>query len=241
MITDSEAAYNGIGYSGTNTGGNLDHQGLGVARQPHRDRAQQRRRREARRPSTSTTIVGNLVYRNNNAKSPAIDAAELGEYNGILIGGGNDNLVHPQPRPRPPHRRHRHRPESRHDLVGLQPQPGRGQRGHQVGRSATSRRPAATATASSATRSERANPPTSSRRCRVPAPASRRSTRSTSSRSSTAKKPPSIDYRKAKTPPPPKRPGMAHPKTAKPVPANHIVVNVDLATVKVPALPASLR
>ena len=30
-----------------------------------------------------------------------------------------------------------------------------------------------------------------------------------------AKKPPSIDYRKAKTPPPPKLPGMKNPKTAK--------------------------
>ena len=92
MITDSEAAYNGIGYSGTNAGGNLiindsvwhDNR-IGIV--PNSGDG------EKLPPEHETTIVGNLVYRNNNAKSPAIDAARLGEFNGILIGGGNDNLV----------------------------------------------------------------------------------------------------------------------------------------------------
>ena len=34
---------------------------------------------------------------------------------------------------------------------------------------------------------------------------------------------------------------MPHAKTAKAQPANHIVVDVDLAAVKMPALPARLR
>src|SRR4029079_17917686 len=84
--------YNGIGYSGTNTGKNLvimnsvwhDNR-IGIV--PNSGDG------EANPPEHSTTIVGNLVYRNNNSKSPAIDAARLGEFNGILVGGGNDNLI----------------------------------------------------------------------------------------------------------------------------------------------------
>ena len=51
LITDSEAAYNGLGYSGTNTGGEPRDQELGLAPQPRRHRPEQRRRGEAPAPA----------------------------------------------------------------------------------------------------------------------------------------------------------------------------------------------
>ena len=38
-------------------------------------------------------IVGNRVYSNNNIKTPAIDIAVTAEGNGILVAGGNDDVV----------------------------------------------------------------------------------------------------------------------------------------------------
>jgi hypothetical protein len=39
------------------------------------------------------TIVGNTVYGNSNAKTAAIDIAQLAIGTGILLAGGNDNVV----------------------------------------------------------------------------------------------------------------------------------------------------
>jgi hypothetical protein len=44
-------------------------------------------------PERETTIVGNLVYSNNNYETAAIDSARLAGGNGILIAGGNDNVI----------------------------------------------------------------------------------------------------------------------------------------------------
>jgi len=44
-------------------------------------------------PQESNVIVGNLVYSNNNPDTPAIDAALLAMGNGILVAGGNKNLI----------------------------------------------------------------------------------------------------------------------------------------------------
>ena len=48
---------------------------------------------EANPPQHGATIVGNAVYGNNNGKTAAIDIAQLAIGNGILIAGGNDNVV----------------------------------------------------------------------------------------------------------------------------------------------------
>ena len=44
-------------------------------------------------PQHDAVVIGNLVYDNNNGTTPAIDAAILGQGNGILVAGGNDDLV----------------------------------------------------------------------------------------------------------------------------------------------------
>ena len=44
-------------------------------------------------PQHGITIVGNTVYGNNNAKTAAIDIAQLAIGTGILVAGGNDNVV----------------------------------------------------------------------------------------------------------------------------------------------------
>jgi hypothetical protein len=44
-------------------------------------------------PQHGATIAGNTVYDNNNAETAAIDIAQLAIGNGILVAGGNDNVV----------------------------------------------------------------------------------------------------------------------------------------------------
>ncbi len=54
-----------------------------------------------------------------------------------------------------------------------------------------------------------------------------------------AKHPKPVDYRKAKTPKPPRLPGMRHPATAKAQPAVGIVVDVNVDAVQTPKAPSS--
>jgi plastocyanin len=92
LITDSIAEWNGIGYSGTNAGGNL----LIVRSVWHDNRVgivPNSGTGEANPPEHETTIVGNTVYANNNDKTAAIDIAQLAIGTGILIAGGNENVV----------------------------------------------------------------------------------------------------------------------------------------------------
>jgi plastocyanin len=92
VITDSIAEWNGIGYSGTNAGGNLR-----IVRSIWRDNrvgiVPNSGSGEANPPQHGAAIVGNKVYGNNNGKTAAIDIAQLAIGNGILIAGGNDNVV----------------------------------------------------------------------------------------------------------------------------------------------------
>ncbi len=92
VITDSLAEWNGIGYSGTNAGGDLyivnsvwRHNRIGIV--PNSGTS------EKNPPQHGATIAGNAVYDNNNAHTAAIDIAQLAIGNGILVAGGNDNLV----------------------------------------------------------------------------------------------------------------------------------------------------
>ncbi len=92
LIVDSESEWNGLGYSGTNAGGNLL-----IARSSwHDNRAgivPNSGTGEKLYPQRETTIIGNSVYDNNNAGTAAIEIAQVAIGNGILIAGGNDNLV----------------------------------------------------------------------------------------------------------------------------------------------------
>lgn len=83
---------NGLGYSGTNSGGDLyivnstfRNNRAGVV--PNTGSYEQCY------PERESTIVGNLIYDNNNANAPAIDAALLASGNGILVPGGVRNTI----------------------------------------------------------------------------------------------------------------------------------------------------
>ncbi len=92
VITDVISEYNGLGYSGTNSGGDLfiinstwRHNRAGIV--PNSGSY------EGCAPERETTIVGNIVHSNSNPETAAIDAALLAMGNGIALIGGIDNLV----------------------------------------------------------------------------------------------------------------------------------------------------
>jgi len=92
VVTDSVSEYNGLGYSGTNSGGNLvivssvfRHNRAGIV--PNSGSYEQCY------PERKTTIIGNVVYDNNQPDTPAIDVALLAMSNGILVPGGRQNDI----------------------------------------------------------------------------------------------------------------------------------------------------
>ncbi len=92
VLDDVLAENNGLGYSGTNSSGNLvimrstfRYNRAGIV--PNSGSG------EKLAPQADNIIVGNIVYSNNNPDTPAIDAALLAMGNGILVAGGNDNLI----------------------------------------------------------------------------------------------------------------------------------------------------
>jgi hypothetical protein len=87
VLDDTVSEHNGLGYSGTNSGGNLliinsifRFNRAGVV--PNSGSY------ELCYPSRETTIIGNEVYSNNQPDTPAIDVAILAMGNGILVAGG---------------------------------------------------------------------------------------------------------------------------------------------------------
>jgi Right handed beta helix region len=92
VLDDVHAEHNGLGYSGTNAGGNL----LIVNSRFNNNRAgivPNSGSYELCYPQRETTIVGNLVYSNNQADTPAIGNALLAMGNGILPAGGVGNII----------------------------------------------------------------------------------------------------------------------------------------------------
>ncbi|MEO5723151.1 MAG: right-handed parallel beta-helix repeat-containing protein [Ilumatobacteraceae bacterium] len=84
--------HNGLGYSGTNSGGNL----LVINSVFRFNRAgivPNSGSYELCYPERQTTIVGNVVYSNNQADTPAIDVALLAMGNGIIPAGGVLNVI----------------------------------------------------------------------------------------------------------------------------------------------------
>ena len=84
--------HNGLGYSGTNSGGELyivnstfRYNRAGIV--PNSGAY------ELCYPGRENTIVGNIVHDNNNLEAPAIDIALTAHGNGILIGGSVNNTV----------------------------------------------------------------------------------------------------------------------------------------------------
>ena len=92
VIDGIVSEFNGLGYSGTNSGGNL----LIVNSTFRFNRAgivPNSGSYELCYPERDTTIVGNTVYSNNQADTPAIDVALLAMGNGILPAGGVGNTI----------------------------------------------------------------------------------------------------------------------------------------------------
>jgi hypothetical protein len=92
LVTDVLAEHNGLGYSGTNSGGNLlivnstwRNNRVGIV--PNSGSY------ELCYPQRATTIVGNTIHDNNQPDTPAIGDALLAMGNGILLAGGNRNVV----------------------------------------------------------------------------------------------------------------------------------------------------
>ncbi|HSP27342.1 MAG TPA: right-handed parallel beta-helix repeat-containing protein, partial [Ilumatobacteraceae bacterium] len=92
VIIDVQAEHNGLGYSGTNSGGNLliansvfNNNRAGIV--PNSGSY------ELCYPERRTDIIGNLVYSNNQPDTPAIDVAILAMGNGILVPGGVQNVI----------------------------------------------------------------------------------------------------------------------------------------------------
>jgi len=92
LIRNVVSEYNGLGYSGTNSGGNLliidsifRHNRAGIV--PNSGSY------ELCYPQRDSTIVGNIVYSNNQPDTPAIDVAILAMGNGILSAGGIRNVI----------------------------------------------------------------------------------------------------------------------------------------------------
>ena len=92
VIDDVVAENNGLGYSGTNAGGDL-YIVNSTFRQNRAGVVPNSGSYEKDYPERETTIVGNLVYSNNNYETAAIDAARMAGGNGILVAGGNDNVI----------------------------------------------------------------------------------------------------------------------------------------------------
>jgi hypothetical protein len=92
VVTDVISEHNGLGYSGTNSGGNL----LIVNSTWRYNRAgivPNSGSYELCYPGRDNTIVGNVVHDNNQPDTPAIDVALLAMGNGILVAGSNRNLI----------------------------------------------------------------------------------------------------------------------------------------------------
>lgn len=92
VIDDVVSEWNGLGYSGTNAGGEL-YLVNSVFRDNRAGVIPNVGTYEPCFPQREATIVGNQVYRNNNGENDVIDFAQLALGNGILLAGGLDNVV----------------------------------------------------------------------------------------------------------------------------------------------------
>lgn len=92
VLDDVTSEYNGLGYSGTNSGGDL----YIVNSTFRRNRAgivPNSGSYEPCYPGRRNTIVGNLVYDNNYLDGPGIDVSLMAQGNGILLAGSVENVV----------------------------------------------------------------------------------------------------------------------------------------------------
>ena len=92
VIDDVISEHNGLGYSGTNSGGDL-YIVNSTFRNNRAGIVPNSGSYELCYPGRETTVVGNIVHDNNNNDAPAIDVALLAQGNGILLAGAIDSVV----------------------------------------------------------------------------------------------------------------------------------------------------
>jgi hypothetical protein len=92
VIDDVISEHNGLGYSGTNSGGDL-YIVNSTFRNNRAGIVPNSGSYELCYPGRESTIVGNIVHDNNNDEAPAIDVALLAQGNGILLAGAVDTTV----------------------------------------------------------------------------------------------------------------------------------------------------
>jgi hypothetical protein len=92
VIRDSVAEKNMLGYSGTNSSGNLFIVG-NTWRDNRAGIVPNSLTSEKLAPQNSTTIVGNLVEDNNAEDAPETESFKIAYGNGIVLAGGQRNLV----------------------------------------------------------------------------------------------------------------------------------------------------
>lgn len=239
MITDSIAEYNGLGFSGTNAGGNLIIKDS-VWRYNRAGIVPNSGSGELNPPQHDATIVGNVVYDNNNGKTPAIDAAILAQGNGILVAGGEDNLI-------------THNQVYNHEIGGialvLNPETTvwYANGNHVIDNVVANSREADLAWFGGEGNCFADNTFETSKPSNIEAvlPCTGTGVEATDAldlqKYIDAQKPASVNYRTAKTPKPPKLPGMKNPEDAKARPAVRLVVDVDVESIRTPKLPRAAR
>ena len=92
VIDNVISEYNGLGYSGTNSGGDL-YIINSVFRNNRAGIVPNSGSYELCYPGRSNTIVGNIVHDNNYLDGPGIDVSLMAQGNGILIAGSINNIV----------------------------------------------------------------------------------------------------------------------------------------------------
>lgn len=235
LVTDVIGEYNGLGFSGTNAGGNMVimnsvWRSNRVGIMPNSGDG------ELNPPQRQLAVVGNLVYGNNNGRTPARDTALRYQGNGILVAGGNDDLV-------------RHNRVFDHDIagIGVVPFPDKTvwlpNRNRVLDNVVSDSREADLVWSggegncfagnrfitSKPSNIERALPCVG-----TPVPAT---DQLDPQKYLDATKRPSVNYRKANIPKAPRLRGMKHPTRAKARPAIRIVVDVNVMAVRTPKAP----
>lgn len=92
VIDNVVSEHNGLGYSGTNSGGNL-YIINSTFRNNRAGIVPNSGSYELCYPERNTTIVGNRVYSNNQEDAPGISVSLLAMGNGILVAGGSRNTI----------------------------------------------------------------------------------------------------------------------------------------------------
>ncbi len=92
IVNKVVSEYNGLGYSGTNSGGSL-YITSSIFRNNKGGLAPNTLDSELLPPERETFIIGNLIENNNNYNSPATNSTYLSYGNGVVIAGGNNNII----------------------------------------------------------------------------------------------------------------------------------------------------